>query len=124
MNREQLLKDVVDHLVEQAEQAIIRKGTGAEMCSYRAVRDGKVLKCAIGALIPNELYEPSMEGKSVGQVFQQYPKVEAHFAATYGSISGNDLDFLQHVQRLHDGHWGDWSREHIEARAKQCSNMP
>jgi hypothetical protein len=52
---------VVSHLFRQGRRSYGTIGDGeATMCLYRS-SDG--LKCAVGALIPDELYRPSMEGE-------------------------------------------------------------
>lgn len=42
------------------------------MCRYRTPQG---LKCAVGVLIPDELYSGSMEGYGVGTLFTEFPHV-------------------------------------------------
>ena len=60
MNRQQVFDAVVHHLAKQGKRSTFtRPGQGFSMCRYRGYGG---LKCAIGALIPDELYHPRLEG--------------------------------------------------------------
>jgi hypothetical protein len=78
---------VVKHLLEQGKRASLDDGE----CVYRTPAG---LKCAAGCLIPDELYDPGMEGFSVigphslaGQVIQRL---------------GHDIVLVSQLQRMHD----------------------
>lgn len=58
MTGQEVFDRVVAHLRAQGEKAI--SGTG--LCLYRGA-DGR--KCAVGCLIPDELYTPAVEGEAV-----------------------------------------------------------
>lgn len=79
---------VARHLLTQAEKAI-RTGTLDE-CAYRGDRG---LRCAVGCLLPDDLYDPSMEGQScfkgsdVGAIMQRL---------------GYDPGLLELLQAIHD----------------------
>ena len=79
---------VARHLLTQAEKAI-QTGTLGE-CAYRGDRG---LRCAVGCLLPDNLYDPDMEGQScfngsdVGAIMQRL---------------GHDPDFLELLQDIHD----------------------
>lgn len=69
-----------------------------EECLYRR-EDG--LKCAIGALIPDEEYRSSFEGNAVRMIYKDVP-----------ALQSVDLPFLQDLQFLHDDHDPPyWPRE-------------
>lgn len=51
---------VVEHLITQGRPSRKTDETGIG-CLYRYELNGKMLKCAIGALIPDDLYDVSME---------------------------------------------------------------
>lgn len=55
MNHQKAFDTMLNHLRQQGKPAVTEKGR----CRYRV--DG--LKCAVGALIPDEEYEPAMEGR-------------------------------------------------------------
>src|SRR5687768_4886687 len=59
---QQVFDAVATHLLTQNERSV-----GKSTCLYRdgISKSGKQLKCAIGCLIPDEAYTPSIEGKSV-----------------------------------------------------------
>ena len=65
-------------------------------CKYRT----KDSACAVGCLIPDELYEPTMEGRGVNGLLMHYPKLQ--------KVLGYDVDlaFLKILQSTHD-HYAD-----------------
>lgn len=64
-------------------------------CSYRGHMNGGVqLKCAIGCLIPDELYDPKIEGHGF-RGLEQFPALKELFA-------GVDVNLGDDLQRLHD----------------------
>lgn len=67
-------------------------------CFYRS-SDGH-LKCAIGHLIPDDLYKPEMEGISVRRILDRFP--ELNIILSEDLIYWN-IDFLYHLQDAHDG---------------------
>ena len=61
------LTKVAIHLLNQNERAY-----GYDMCQYRAKQnDGRILKCAVGALIPDYKYRASMEGHGLSIIKAQ-----------------------------------------------------
>lgn len=60
MNLQEIFDKVVNHLREQGCRSS-RPGSRA-FCSYRGENG---LKCAIGCLIPDNLYHPKLEGRSI-----------------------------------------------------------
>jgi hypothetical protein len=58
MNAQEIFDTVVTHLYTQGKQA----GDGVGGCLYRT---DEGLKCAVGCLIPDDQYHPSMEGQTV-----------------------------------------------------------
>ena len=55
---------ILEHLLNQGRRCSIM-----DTCRYRAYIDGKTCKCAIGVLIKNEFYHPSLEGASMDNLF-------------------------------------------------------
>lgn len=95
MTEQEIFDKVVRHLIAQGEQAV-DPATGR--CQYRAPGG---LKCAIGCLIPDELYEPEMDGEmalSASDVLESYPEL----AGAIGSYSEALGDMLNSLQRVHD----------------------
>lgn len=58
MNAQEIFDTVVTHLYTQGKQAV----DGENGCRYRTASG---LKCAVGCLIPDDQYHPSMEGTPV-----------------------------------------------------------
>jgi hypothetical protein len=73
MNRQEVFDTVVRHLFKQGKRAY-RKSTQTSPvgCMYRA-DDG--LKCAVGCLIPDDVYTPDMEWKTAGQLISEHADV-------------------------------------------------
>jgi hypothetical protein len=90
MTRQEIFDKVVSHFAVQREAA-------AEywMCMYRTP-DGR--KCAIGALIPDEVYSKRLEDKSVGTLLLEFPDI-----MRASGLSDGDLCFLFALQDVHDG---------------------
>jgi hypothetical protein len=86
---------VVKHLVTQQRRAVHDAGGEDEKarCDYHAP-DGT--RCAVGVLIPDELYAPSMEGRRIGSTLC------GHRARLRGLFDGVHLGLLDALQRAHD----------------------
>lgn len=89
MTRQEIFDKVVAHFAVQREVA-------AEygMCMYRTP-DGR--KCAIGALIPDEVYSQRLEDKSVDTLFLEFPDI-----MRASGLSDDDSRFLFALQHAHD----------------------
>lgn len=74
-------------------------------CKYLA-NDGS--KCAVGCLIPFDLYHENMEGKLVGSLFP--------------NLSNKKLSFLGHLQDIHDGRLPEYWEEALN-RFKEKYNV-
>lgn len=65
MNAQEIFDTVASHLLQQGRKAVSVLGS----CRYRITAPADVvLKCAIGCLIPDELYNPEMEGPGVSNL--------------------------------------------------------
>jgi hypothetical protein len=96
-----LLERMIDHLATQRSRSTSRPAGGA--CVYRSL-DGKM--CAVGCLIPDALYDSSIEGpvsELLGAEDGSQYQVAAHLRSLAPSTSGTALEkFLQLVQAYHD----------------------
>lgn len=95
MTKQEVFTQVATHLLTQKEQAY-NEGAG---CRYR---DESGRKCAVGCLIPDELYSPELEGISVADFHSRsftVPKLRS--VAHYLELSTN-LDLLIRLQSIHD----------------------
>jgi len=93
---------VSDHLLTQ----LTRSNIGGQ-CRYRG---SKGLKCAIGCLIENDEYDGSMEGDSVGFLFNTY---------TFRNFDNSHENMLGDLQTIHDKtsvkEW-PWGLENVRQR--------
>jgi hypothetical protein len=110
VDRQAVYRRVRDHLLKQGR----RSWDGGLGCLYRGPGG---LKCAVGALIPDELYDPKIEHAAcdemrVIRVLRKIPGME--------DVSNEDAGFLRGLQSIHDrddpDEWeeslGDFAREH------------
>lgn len=97
MDKQKVYNIIKAHAIKQNERAI-----DGVTCQYRSP-DG--LKCFIGAIIPDELYNPDMEGSNIESVLLYYPDFKEFLGVP-------DLTFLIQLQNIHD--WSpveDWIQE-------------
>ena len=84
---------MVNHLRAQGVKAQVwSSNIQAKVCRYRTP-DGR--KCAVGALIPDKLYEPCMEGSNIDVLLADNPVLARYF-------KGVHPDMLRMVQVVHD----------------------
>jgi hypothetical protein len=94
MAKQEIFNRVVTHLFAQGKAAIDAKGT----CSYRAP-DG--CKCAVGCLLPDEHYRPSMEGEITDSNYVRAPLMAAGLIDSLHDSDSN-IQLLRQLQRAHD----------------------
>lgn len=70
LSNQEAFTKVVRHLRKQG-----KLSTRGGICQYRAP-DGSM--CAIGCLIPDEKYEPRMEGKAVSSLLYEFPHLQEY----------------------------------------------
>ena len=87
MTHQEIFDKVVTHLFTQGRPAKDEEGR----CAYRGLNK---TSCAVGCLIPDEKYTPSLEGNSVVSL-----RVQRELNTILPSA---DADFLQSLQRAHD----------------------
>jgi len=92
MNNQGAFDVALLHLLNQGHRSVNSSGRS----QLRALRGGKN---AIGALIPDQLYSKSMEGKSVQQLLAANG---AEFEPLRAHLSGVTLPLLNELQDLHD----------------------
>jgi hypothetical protein len=113
-----LFDKVALHLVTQGTQARNSEGT----CLYRDVKSGR--KCAIGALIPDENYDPSLEGESADSyiIWSRIPEVQAFGVHNLSTELPQKLWLLQDI---HDGYSSSNWNDQLRAFAKDnCLTVP
>lgn len=100
--KQQTFNKVVRHLRRQGKKAEVTL-TAIKVCRYRTP-DG--LKCAVGCLIPDEVYDAEMEGKALVLEYGHDPLRDT---VTW---LGHDLSLAIMLQRIHD-EWDvkDWETQ-------------
>lgn len=91
MNRQEIFDKVATHLMTQRKSSMDVRGN----CVYRA--EGGLM-CAIGALIPDKLYDLKMEGNDLNSLLAIFP----HIQKALGVEKEDDAEFLQSLQYIHD----------------------
>lgn len=95
MTAQEAFDKVTAHLLEQKARSVIsdspdRPVPGGKTCCYRGENG---MKCAIGALIPDEMYSPDMEfNTAAGLIFKFQELPFSHLSER----------FLTHLQEVHD----------------------
>lgn len=95
MDNQTVFNKVYTALVKQGEPSYHTK---RHICMYRTKKRNKILKCAVGHLIPRKEYLPPMEGKDLYEI-----KMYGLFP---DSLKSMDMSLLQKLQFAHDS-WGD-----------------
>ncbi len=90
MTNQELFDRVATHLLTQGKRSVVREGCEEE-CRYRDL-DG--LKCAIGCLIPDDMYSENLEGKNPGNI--------EVIKAT--GISYDQVSLAKRLQAIHDSY--------------------
>lgn len=104
MNNQEAFDRIANHIFTQGERAY----TEGDGCQYRT-KTG--LKCAVGALIPDEDYYPGMERISLFEISQ---KVEA--------LRGLDISMLRSLQTVHDDRFNWASSETIKSALRNVGD--
>lgn len=100
MNNQEAFDTVARHLLTQKCRSEAYINNMIE-CAYRG---DKGTKCAIGALIPDSLYDPGFEGVHITALIERRSELET----LLGSI---DAQLLNDLQKLHDvGEPRDWKK--------------
>lgn len=93
MTRQEIFETVARHLFKQGRQSK-NPDLGAG-CMYRGP-DGTM--CAIGALIPDEVYHPCMEGSAAFRLVENADS----FGLPQSIFNDSNSAFLSHLQVMHD----------------------
>ena len=97
LTRQQIFDRVARHLLRQKTRAL----NAGDACVYRTVKDGKIKKCAIGALIPRRLYNENLELSCPEGTDAASLRLRAVLAKVGVNID-EDAMFLASLQRVHD----------------------
>ena len=109
MTEQEILDKVATHLLTQGKPAKLHPELNSEACAYRSP-DG--LKCALGCLIPDDVYDPEMETQPVHSLFSEGNSFYAIFERL-GLLEHKSI--LISLQGVHDRHiaknWPDGLRK-------------
>ena len=105
--QQEIFDIVVLHLYRQGHPAYDQK----EGCLYRAPNGDK---CAVGVLIPDQVYDPGMEGKSVDNQNFSFSKVLPKYIH-------QNIDLLLALQGVHD-EWDDWKFSDIQPQLETIAD--
>lgn len=110
MTRQEIFDTVVRHLYSMPHRAML-KGN----CAYRS-DDG--LKCAVGCLIPDEIYDPKMETFDILRLMVEWETLPAFFCS-------ENIGLLIKLQSAHDftANWKSNSGGPSEAMARELTEV-
>lgn len=111
MKAQEIFDTVATHLMKQKERAF---NHSLNMCAYRGSNN---TKCAIGCLIPDEMYTQKMEANTVSELFAKFLNVADH-------IGGEHLSLCSDLQKIHDDIPWDWKNELINLAEKRGLELP
>ena len=113
MTAQEIFNKVVTHLRNQKIKSVgLNKGGIGEnyICLYRGPNG---TKCAVGCLIPDNVYQQKFEGHKVVYLATNYPEIEK-------LIHGNEILIAQ-LQGIHDyNRYEDWEDD-FNILAKKCN---
>lgn len=121
MEAQTLFDTVAKHLLDQGRRAM---AANASNCAYRS-EDG--CKCAVGVLIPDDVYDKSMEGMGIARLVDildelEMPQALAQFIKT--ELEPH-LPLLMSLQSVHDGFAPEKWAERLRYVAAQFNlNLP
>jgi hypothetical protein len=118
MNNQEIFDKVVTHLITQGVPSRIQmQDSDTAVCMYRGDAG---TKCAIGCLIPDDLYDPVLESRSVRSFYgmsvghsdfhmtrEQFAKFQAVTKSIVErlGIESSQEAFLAELQHTHDRHF-------------------
>ena len=114
MDTQQAFDISVKHLRKQGCRSRVKGGSIT--CRYRIPENN--LKCAVGALIPDELYQESFEGKGIVRVMETFAEINKLF---------ENVNFLllEDLQNIHDNYAVTyWERKWEELSIVYGLTMP
>lgn len=100
MDRQAIFNTVKAHLLAQGRKAEREGYDGYPGCVYRADNGDK---CAVGCLIPDDLYSPKMEGTKARQLIAENEALARHLGISKEEDGGYpEREFIQSLQHIHD----------------------
>lgn len=120
MNTQEVFNTVVNHLRKQGCKAkghSLSEYEDNEICAYRGMGGNK---CAVGCLIKDEFYSPSLEGKAIGHY-----EVKDAVRKSIGDFDSKTEWVLGKLQSIHDVQKPeDWEEDFVDAAEFFKLEMP
>lgn len=110
MDTQEAFNIAVNHLLTQGKKSITPNGG----CRYRGPDN---TKCAIGCLIPDHLYNETMDSDIVTDIYNvlnNYPELKQYFQNV-------DFDLLLRLQKIHDSIPPKYWKEYLMDLTKEFS---
>lgn len=95
MNRQEIFSKAYAYAKTMRGPSYFMESDKHPTCAYRGC-DGS--KCLIGALIPDSLYNETMEAKVIEILVEEYPELDDYFEVK----DSEDVSFLLQLQMCHD----------------------
>ena len=115
MNLQLAFDEMADHMLQQNKRSVTTGGS----CKYLGPNG---LKCGVGGIIPDHLYDESMEEKVVADIFRNFDGLWSHWSNRYGLVGGRISEFIRlcnHIQAVHD----DYDPDDWPARLKKVAEQ-
>ena len=101
--RQEILDKTAEHLFKQGCPAIVAATNEKSICYYRHhIDNGNTLMCAVGALIPDEMYTSEFEGKSIDNLMHRFDHLRIYNNVLHNIFNPVDSQFLREIQHIHD----------------------
>ena len=107
ISQQEIFNKVTNHLITQGVRSVSEDGLG---CLYRGPNN---LMCAVGCLIPVEVYSEKFEGFSVYDLIENFPE-------TLNIFGEENIDLIGDLQATHDL-W-DGTKDHLINELKFVAN--
>ena len=112
MTAQEIFDQVVRHLLTQRRRAT-GSGDRNGLCSYRTPEG---LRCAVGCLIPDDVYTPDMEDKGIDDLIEDWEEL---------SWMREHEKLLSKLQYVHDNEdVDDWEKELAQVALDNELSMP
>lgn len=109
MNKQEIFDKVATHLLTQGKQSRLNPEDTRGICAYRS-KDGS--KCAAGCLIPDDVYDPRMEGNLITTLIGGVWLGDELLNFDLPSFFGKHAGFIRSLQMTHDAFMPpDWFDE-------------
>lgn len=117
MTPQEIFDTVVRHLFKQGKRSDRTLSNGNSVCCYRTEAG---LKCAVGVLIPDDVYDPVMDDVFTGEGTGIAAMLRKHRDKLPSWFSDN-LSLLKQLQIIHDDEYNWSSSVNMKCELKMCA---